>query len=91
MFRRREWPEAKTRTRVGKHTGDPDRAGRRVDFTIGERNPPGMFVDGSIAENQLKRHPLALRLDALFGGKATMELHEHLLADREVGLDGIDL
>src|SRR4030095_3050881 len=54
---------------IGKHSGDSDRPGCRVDFTIGKRNRPGMFVDVSITQRQLKWYALALLYDALFGRK----------------------
>ena len=76
---------------IGKDTGDADSPGRRIDFAIGKGNRASVFIDASIPENQLKRHALPLLLDALFGRKAAMEIHEHLLAHREVGLDRIDL
>src|SRR5262245_12907073 len=77
--------------RVRKDPRDPDGSGCGVDFSIGERNRPRAFVDASIREHQLKRHPPALLVEALLGGKPPMEIDEHLFGHGEVGLDRIDL
>src|SRR5262245_44061959 len=76
---------------IREDAGDADRSGARADFAVGKRNRSGVFVDAAIAKQQLKRHALALLVDAALGRKAAMKVDEHLLADGEIGLDRIDL
>jgi len=76
--------------RIGKKSGEADRALSLIHLSIREKEFPGMWVCSAVGKNQFERQPSFFRFTAGLSREPPVEVEVLLLADREIHPDGID-